>query len=164
MLGHFAFRFCPRCSEHEGLDILPFIGILSHGFSIRCLRFVPPSRATTQDSLQCGDHPFTVGLFHPLGSTKRFSCDLLYVISLPPRFLRFHGATEQPARKMPRIFRVRLRSVTDERAERVRRHEPAQTGVVPEGSVTDGKRDACPSCQRDFVTNRTRYSGRSPSD
>jgi hypothetical protein len=95
-----AFRFCPRCFEHEDLDIHQFIGIHSHGFSTRCLRFVPPSRTTTQDSLQCGDHPFTAGPFTRWVPIERFSCDLLYVISHPPRSLRLHGATERLARHL----------------------------------------------------------------
>jgi len=44
-------------------------------------------------------------------------------------YWRCTTSAEQKARKMPRIFRVRLRSG-------VRRHEPAQAGVVPEEEVS----------------------------
>jgi hypothetical protein len=38
---------------------------LSHGFSHGCLRFVPSSRTTTQNSLPVADLPSRVGFFHP---------------------------------------------------------------------------------------------------
>ena len=46
---------------------------LSHGFSHGCLRFVPPSRATTQNSLPVADRPFRVGLFIPTEFVRRVS-------------------------------------------------------------------------------------------
>ncbi len=41
----------PRQQNEEGLDDLGAFGALSHGLGTGCLRFVPPSLATTQNSL-----------------------------------------------------------------------------------------------------------------
>jgi len=48
-------------------------GALSHGLSTGCLRFVPPSLATTQNSLPGGRQPFPGGIpLYPLSSIGRF--------------------------------------------------------------------------------------------
>jgi hypothetical protein len=47
-------------------------GALSHGLSHSCLRFVPPSRTTTQNSLPVVDQPFRVGFFIPQNSFGEF--------------------------------------------------------------------------------------------
>jgi hypothetical protein len=83
----------PPLLRYEGPNVQPVIGIQSHGFNARCLRFMPPSRTTMQDSLRCGDHPFTNGICTRRIPIERFSCSMSYVILLPPRSLRFHGAT-----------------------------------------------------------------------
>jgi len=87
----------PPLLRYEGPNVQPVIGIQSHGFGTRCLRFMPPSRTTMQDSLRCGDHPFTHGIYTRRVPIERFSCSMSYVISHPPRSLRFHGATERLA-------------------------------------------------------------------
>jgi hypothetical protein len=59
-----AFRYCPRAVGRRG----PRRGITfeaqSHGFCTGCLRFVPPSRTTTQNSLPVVSQTFPGGLFH----------------------------------------------------------------------------------------------------
>ena len=44
----------------------------SHGFSTRCLRFMPPLPTTMQDSLPAGSQPLPGGLDFPLGCDERF--------------------------------------------------------------------------------------------
>jgi hypothetical protein len=46
-----ASRYCPRQSDNEGSNVMITFGAQSHGFSTGCLRFVPSSRTTTQNSL-----------------------------------------------------------------------------------------------------------------
>ena len=48
-------------------------GALSHGLSHRCLRFVPSSRTTTQNSLPVADRPFRVGFSMPTEFVWRVS-------------------------------------------------------------------------------------------
>jgi hypothetical protein len=48
-------------------------GALSHGLSTGCLRFVPPSLATTQDSFPGGGQLFPGGIpVYPLSSVGKF--------------------------------------------------------------------------------------------
>jgi hypothetical protein len=42
---------CPRVSDREGSSDDHYFEAQSHGFGTGCLRFVPPSLATTQNSL-----------------------------------------------------------------------------------------------------------------
>jgi len=56
-----AFPCCPRDYKYEGSIDNIHSEALSHGFCIRCLRFVPPLLATTQDSLPAGGQPLPVG-------------------------------------------------------------------------------------------------------
>ena len=52
-----------------------FLSRLNHRAStLRCQRFVPPSPATTHDSLPVGGYPFTGQDWDPLGSKKDFTC------------------------------------------------------------------------------------------
>lgn len=91
-------------------DDLSLFGAQSHGLGTSCLRFVPPSRTTTQDSLAGGTprrHRRARGLAFPArdfiptfagAATRRvpiecFSFDMFYVISLHPHSLSFDGAT-----------------------------------------------------------------------
>ena len=53
-------------------DDMSFVA-LSHGLSTGCLRFVPPSRTTTQNSLPAADRPFRVGFFMPTEFVRRVS-------------------------------------------------------------------------------------------
>ena len=67
-----ALGCCPRRLLPQGHQtILTFVA-RSHGLSHGCLRFVPPSQATTQDSLPVADQPFRVGLFIPQSSVGEF--------------------------------------------------------------------------------------------
>ena len=50
-LAFTALRCCPHQDDKEGLSDQITFGALSQSFSTRCLRFVPPLRATTQNSL-----------------------------------------------------------------------------------------------------------------
>ena len=58
---------------------------LSHGFSRRCLRFVPSSRTTTQNSLPVADRPFRVGFSMPTEFVRRVSH--LHALPSPRAFL-----------------------------------------------------------------------------
>ena len=58
---------------------------LSHGFSHGCLRFVPSSRATTQNSLPVADQPFRVGFSMPTEFVWRVSH--LHALPSPRAFL-----------------------------------------------------------------------------
>lgn len=53
-------------------DDMSFVA-LSHGLSHGCLRFVPPSRTTTRNSLPAADRPFRVGFFMPTEFVRRVS-------------------------------------------------------------------------------------------
>ena len=57
-----ALRCCPRELHNEGSSNKYPFETQSHGFGIRCLRFVPPFRVTTQDSLPGVANLFRVGL------------------------------------------------------------------------------------------------------
>ncbi|MGA2477071.1 MAG: hypothetical protein ABSF73_10705, partial [Terriglobia bacterium] len=57
-----ALRCCPRELHGEGSSNKYPFETQSHGFGIGYLRFVPPSRATTQDSLPVVANLFRVGL------------------------------------------------------------------------------------------------------
>jgi len=50
-LAFTALRCCPRFSNNEGSSDAVDFGALSHGFGTGCLRFLPPSLATRQNSL-----------------------------------------------------------------------------------------------------------------
>ncbi len=52
-----ALGYGPRNCYHEGANEIMSFEALSHGFSHRCLRFVPPSRTTTQNSFPVADQP-----------------------------------------------------------------------------------------------------------
>lgn len=52
----------PLAVKRRTQDDLSLFGALSHGLGTRCLRFVPPSRTTTQDSLRRGGQPFAEGI------------------------------------------------------------------------------------------------------
>ena len=59
--------------DEEGLRDIAAFGALSHGLSTGCLRFVPPSLATTQNSLPGGGQSFPGGIaVHPLSSVGKF--------------------------------------------------------------------------------------------
>ena len=51
LLASTELRCCPRCPDDEGSSNSHYFEAQSHGFGTGCLRFVPPSRATTQNSL-----------------------------------------------------------------------------------------------------------------
>ena len=64
----------PSHWDEEGLSDIAAFGALSHGLSTGCLRFVPPSLATTQNSLPGGGQPFPGGIpVYPLSSVGKFS-------------------------------------------------------------------------------------------
>jgi hypothetical protein len=63
----------PRKLLLRGHRTIVTFGARSHGLSHRCLRFVPPSRATTQTSLPVVDQPFRVGLCLPIEFVGRVS-------------------------------------------------------------------------------------------
>ena len=62
----------PRKLLPRGHRTIVTFGALSQGLSHSCLRFVPPSRTTTQNSLPVADQPFRVGLFIPQSSFGEF--------------------------------------------------------------------------------------------
>ncbi len=61
-LAFAALWCCPRELHGEGSSNKYPFETQSHGFGIRYLRFVPPSQATTQDSLPVVANLFRVGL------------------------------------------------------------------------------------------------------
>ena len=72
-LAFTAPRYCPRHRDEEGLNNIAAFGALSPGLSTGCLRFVPPSLATTQNSLPGGGRPFPGGIpVYPLSSGGKF--------------------------------------------------------------------------------------------
>ena len=58
-LRRFGIALVP--TKDEGPSELSAFGALSHGLCTGCLRFVPSSRTTTQNSLPVADQPFRVG-------------------------------------------------------------------------------------------------------
>ena len=68
-----AFRFCPRKQDDEGPNDYSTFGAQSHGFCTGCLRFVPSSRTTTQNSLPVVSQPFRVGFLIPTEFVRRVS-------------------------------------------------------------------------------------------
>jgi len=54
----------PQLLRRRHQPVMTF-GALSHSFGHRCLRFVPSSRTTTQNSLPVADRPFRVGFSMP---------------------------------------------------------------------------------------------------
>jgi hypothetical protein len=58
---------------------------LSHGLSHGCLRFVPPSRATTQNSLPAANQPFRVAFSIATEFVRRVSH--LHALPSPRTFL-----------------------------------------------------------------------------
>ena len=72
-LAFTAPRYCPRHRDEEGLNNIAAFGALSHGLSTGGLRFVPPSLATTQNSLPGVGQPFPGGIpVYPLSSVGKF--------------------------------------------------------------------------------------------
>jgi hypothetical protein len=55
---------CPRSARRRGPQLPITFEVPSHGFGTRCLRFVPPSRTTTQNSLPVASHSFPGELSH----------------------------------------------------------------------------------------------------
>jgi hypothetical protein len=70
--GIAASRCCPHGCDDEDSGHNTTFGVLSHGFCTRCLRFVPPSLTTTQDSLPAGCQPLPDGTFTHWVPTKGF--------------------------------------------------------------------------------------------
>ena len=68
-----AFRCCPRKQDDEGPNDYSTFGAQSHGFCTGCLRFVPFSRTTTQNSLPVVSQPFRVGFLIPTEFVWRVS-------------------------------------------------------------------------------------------
>jgi len=66
-------RAWPRRLLLPGQPSVMTFEALSHGFSRRCLRFVPSSRTTTQNSLPVADQPFRVGFSMPTEFVWRVS-------------------------------------------------------------------------------------------
>jgi len=62
-----AFRCCPRSARRRRPQRPITFEVPSHGFGTDCLRFVPPSRTTTQNSLPVACHAFPGGLSHAHG-------------------------------------------------------------------------------------------------
>jgi hypothetical protein len=60
-LAFTALWCCPRRQNNEGLDDSISFEAQSHGFDTGCLRFMPPSLATTQNSLPVVANLFRVG-------------------------------------------------------------------------------------------------------
>jgi hypothetical protein len=63
-----ADRCCPRFLNDEGSTIVLAVEAHSHGFKARCLRFMPPSLTTMQDSLPAVGQTLPDGIVYPLGS------------------------------------------------------------------------------------------------
>jgi hypothetical protein len=59
-----AFRYGPRTARRRRPQRFSTFEAQSHGFCTGCLRFVPPSRTTTQNSLPVVSQTFPDGLFH----------------------------------------------------------------------------------------------------
>jgi hypothetical protein len=88
-------RCCPRLSDDEGSNGHNCIEAQSHGFGTCSIRFVPPSRVTTQCSLPAGGQPLPGGNGYPLGSDNMFqsiSISMFYIFVL--MFLVYLGATD----------------------------------------------------------------------
>ena len=62
----------PQLLRRRHQPVMTF-GALSHRFNHRCLRFVPSSRTTTQNSLPVADRPFRVGFSMPTEFVRRVS-------------------------------------------------------------------------------------------
>jgi hypothetical protein len=60
-----AFRCCPRALRRQRPQKDITHAAQSHGFCTRCLRFVPPSRTTTQNSLPVASQALPGGFSHP---------------------------------------------------------------------------------------------------
>ncbi len=78
-------RCCPRLSDDEGSNGYHGIEAQSHGFGTCSIRFVPPSRVTTQCSLPAGGQPLPDGSGYPLGSNNVFrsiSISMFYIFFL----------------------------------------------------------------------------------
>ncbi len=88
-----AFWCCPRWSDGEDSRDTIYFEAQSHGLSTGCLRFVPSSQTTTQNSLPEVANPYRVGLdTHrvPL-SSFRFSLPLLLGCFMARRTRRLAG-------------------------------------------------------------------------
>jgi len=75
-----AFRCCPRTARRRRPRRLSTFEAQSHGFCTGCLRFVPSSRTTTQNSLPVVSQPFRVGFLIPTEFVRRVSA---FASSLP---------------------------------------------------------------------------------
>ena len=68
-----AFRCCPRTARRRRPRRLSTFEAQSHGFCTGCLRFVPSSRTTTQNSLPVVSQPFRMGFLIPTEFVRRVS-------------------------------------------------------------------------------------------
>jgi hypothetical protein len=109
-----ASRFCPHGCDNGDSGHNTTFGVLSHGFCTRCLRFVPPSLTTTQDSLPAGCQPLPDGTFTHWVPTKGFE----HRLHTHPPFLSFAWRDTPPdvrlrIRRFGRIPRLRRVGLTD---------------------------------------------------
>jgi hypothetical protein len=89
---------CPQTLERQGPRQCVDFGAQSHGPVLRCLRFVPSSRTTTQDSLTAGGQPLPSRL-----SSGRFQqkvSNSIYLISSFP----FYGFSLAQSNYDPSAF------------------------------------------------------------
>src|SRR5262245_58670514 len=87
----------PAPHDGEGPSDRKDFGAPSHGFCTGCLRFVPPSRTTTQNSLPVVSQPFRVGFYIPTEFVRRVSAlasPLPGLILARYEFLLQNGKTE----------------------------------------------------------------------
>jgi len=90
--GISASRLRPHGCDNGDSGHNTTFGVLSHGFCTRCLRFVPPSLTTTQDSLPAGCQPLPDGTFTHWVPTKGFE----YLLHTHPPFLGFAWRDTEP--------------------------------------------------------------------
>ena len=74
------FGVVPRTARRRRPQRLSSFEAQSHGFCTGCLRFVPSSRTTTQNSLPVVSQPFRVGFLIPTEFVRRVSA---FASSLP---------------------------------------------------------------------------------
>jgi len=75
-----AFQCCPRTARRRRPQRFITFEAQSHGFCTGCLRFVPSSWTTTQNSLPVVSQPFRVGFLIPTEFVRRVSA---FASSLP---------------------------------------------------------------------------------
>ena len=90
-------------------------GAPSHGFCTGCLRFVPWSPTTTQDSLPAGGQPLLGGIGYPRNSNERFLTSLCLSSSFPELTLARTGLNtftcvmaDHPPSLWPHVIRYLL--------------------------------------------------------